>query len=109
MGEVSSAYCEASAQEKHLFIAGPEFWELEGHLLVIVRALYGLRTSSARWHDRFADTLRSMGYNPCKADPNIWLKDCETHYEYDCVYVADLMVIGQNPELFMQALTPKYK
>ena len=109
VGDVSSAYLEAFTQEKVYFIAGPEFGELEGHLLVIVRALYGLRTSGARWHDRFADTLRSMGYNPCKADPDVWMKDCGTHYEYVCVYVDDLMVIGKNPEVFMEALTTKYK
>ena len=44
------------------FIAGPEFGPLEGHLLVIVRALYGLRTSGARWHDRYADVMRIMGF-----------------------------------------------
>ena len=37
------------------------------------------------------------------------VKDCGTHYEYVCVYVDDLMVIGKNPEVFMEALTTKYK
>jgi Reverse transcriptase (RNA-dependent DNA polymerase) len=52
VGDVSSAYLEAFTQEKVCFLAGPEFGPLEEHLLVIVRALYGLRTSGARWHDR---------------------------------------------------------
>jgi hypothetical protein len=47
VGDVSSTYLEAYTQEKVCFQAGPEFGPLEGHLLVIVRALYGLRTSSA--------------------------------------------------------------
>jgi Reverse transcriptase (RNA-dependent DNA polymerase) len=55
VGDVSSAYLEAYTQEKVCFRAGPEFGTLEGHLRVIVRALYGLRTSGARWNDRFAD------------------------------------------------------
>jgi hypothetical protein len=78
-------------------------------LLVIDRALYGLRTSGARWHDRFADTLRDLGYFPCRADPDVWIKDCDSHYEYVCVYVDDLMVIGKNPQAFFDALTSKYK
>jgi hypothetical protein len=40
VGDVSSAYLEAFTQEKECFIAGPEFGPLEGHLLVIVCALY---------------------------------------------------------------------
>jgi hypothetical protein len=49
VGDVSSAYLEAYTQEKVFFIAGHEFGPLEGHLLVIKRALYGLRTSGVRW------------------------------------------------------------
>jgi Reverse transcriptase (RNA-dependent DNA polymerase) len=108
VGDVSSAYLEAYTQEKVCFKAGPEFGELEGHLLVIERALYGLRTSGARWHDRFADTLREMGYFPCKADPDVWIKDATSHYEYVCVYVDDIMAIGTNPQDFFTALTDKY-
>ena len=74
VGDISSAYLEAYTNEKVYFIAGPEFGPLEGHLLTIERALYGLRTSGARWHDRLADTLRDMGYTTCKADPDVWLK-----------------------------------
>jgi hypothetical protein len=108
VGDVSSAYLEAYTQEKVCFKAGPEFGPLEGHLLVIDRALYGLRTSGACWHDRFADTLREIGYSPCKADPDIWLKDAGIHYEYVCVYVDDIMMVGKNPQEFFDDLTKKY-
>jgi hypothetical protein len=50
------------------FIAGAEFIPLEGHLLVIDHALYGLQTSVACRHDHLADDLRDMGYFQCKAD-----------------------------------------
>jgi Reverse transcriptase (RNA-dependent DNA polymerase) len=52
VGDLSSAYLETYTQEKVCFKAGPEFSPLQGHLLRIERALYGLRTSSDRWHDR---------------------------------------------------------
>jgi hypothetical protein len=47
VGDVSSAYLEACTNEKVYFIAGPEFGSLQGHLFVIYKALYGLRTSGA--------------------------------------------------------------
>ncbi len=69
--DVGNAYLEAKTSEKVYIIAGPEFGEREGHILVIVKALYGLRSSGARWHDRCADCLRDLGFFPCKAEPDI--------------------------------------
>jgi hypothetical protein len=81
------------------FLAGTEFGPLEGHLLVIVCALYGLRTSGARRHDRYADVMRIMDFYPCKEDPDMWIKDCGTHYEYV------LMFLSKKPQVFFDSLT----
>ena len=108
VADVGNAYLEAYTKEKVYFIAGPSFGALAGHALIIVKALYGLRSSGARFHEKFADTLRDMGYTPCKADPDVWIKDCDTHYEYVCVYVDDLMVMGKDPDKFFKILTDVY-
>ena len=56
--DVGNAYLEAKTTEKVYAIAGPEFGEKEGHILVVNKALYGLKTRSGkRWHERFADVL----------------------------------------------------
>ena len=49
--DIGNAYLEALTSEKVAIIAGPEFGKLEGHTLVIYKALYGLRSSGARWHE----------------------------------------------------------
>ncbi len=71
--DIGNAYLEAETQEKVYIIAGPEFGELEGHTLIIFKALYGLRTSGLHWHECFANCLRDMGFYPCKAEPDIWM------------------------------------
>ena len=43
--DIGNAYLEATTKEKLVIIAGPKFKELEAHVLVIHKALYGLRTS----------------------------------------------------------------
>jgi len=43
--DIGSAYLEAETKEKVCIIAGPEFGEDEGCLLLIHKALYGLRSS----------------------------------------------------------------
>ena len=108
VADVGNAYLEAYTREKVYVVFGEGFGELSGHTLIIEKALYGLRSSGARFHEKFADTLRDMGYTPCKADPDVWLKDCGTHYEYVCVYVDDLMVMGKNPDDFFKGLTDDY-
>jgi Reverse transcriptase (RNA-dependent DNA polymerase) len=60
--DIGSAYLEAYTSEKVYVIAGPEFKDREGQL-------YGLRSSGARWHDRFADCVRELGFFPCKSEP----------------------------------------
>ena len=50
--DVGNAYLEAYTDEKLCIMAGPEFKELQGHLLIMVKALYGTRSGGARWHDR---------------------------------------------------------
>lgn len=49
--DIRNAYLEAETKEHVHITAGPEFGKLEGHTLVIFKALYGLQTSSACWHE----------------------------------------------------------
>ena len=62
--DIGNAYLESYTKEKVYIVAGPEFGERSGHTLVIRKALYGLKTSGVRWHERFADVLREMNYFP---------------------------------------------
>ena len=77
--DIGNAYLESYTQEKVYIIAGPEFGEREGHTLIIVRALYGLRTSGLRWHERLADVLRNEGFFLSKAETDIWMRDKGDH------------------------------
>jgi hypothetical protein len=110
VGDVGNAYLEAFTKEKVCFIAGPEFGELEGHMMIIIKALYGLRSSGARYWERFADILRDMGFQPCRADGCVWMRDAGTHWEYVCTYVHDLLAAMKDPQAFFDELQgPKYK
>ena len=61
VGDIGNAYLESYTNEKVVFTAGPKFKELEGHTLVIVKTLYGLRSSGARFHEALAHTLKKEG------------------------------------------------
>ena len=85
-------------QEKVFIIVGPEFGELEGHTLIIFKALYGLRTSGLCWHECFANCLRDMGFTPCKAKPDIWMQQNGKIYEYIGIYMDDVAAAAKDPK-----------
>ena len=47
--ETCNAYLEAFTKEKVCVVAEPEIRPLEGHYLIIVKALHGIQTSGLRW------------------------------------------------------------
>ena len=77
-------------------------------MLVIHKALYGLRSSGARWHDRFAEVLRELGFLPCRAEPDIWMRRSGDIYEYIATYVDDLAFVMLNHQEFVDILSKVY-
>jgi Reverse transcriptase (RNA-dependent DNA polymerase) len=107
--DIGNAYLEAYTPEKVYIVAGPEFGDLEGHLLVISKALYGSRSSGARWHDKFADCMRELDFFACKAEPDIWMRKNRDIYEYVAVFIDDLAIAMKDPQGFITILETKYK
>ena len=108
--DVGNAYLEAYTDEKLCIIAGPEFKELQGHLLIMIKALYGTRSGGARWHDRLFDILQDLKLKPSKADPDVWMRPEPggTCYEYIAVYVDDLAIAAKDPQAFCHELKKRY-
>jgi len=110
-GDIGNAYLEAITREKVFIIAGPEFGELQGHILIVHKALYGLKLSGKMWHERLADSFRELGFTPSKADSDVWMRPAKdgSCYEYVAVYVDDLAFAVQKPEEFVKQLTDQCK
>ena len=92
-------------------MAGHEFEELQGHVLVVHKALYGARYGGECWHDKCFDILHQMDFKHSKADPVIWMKLSKdgTHYEYIAVYVDGFAIYMQDPQVFCDTLKEKYE
>jgi Reverse transcriptase (RNA-dependent DNA polymerase) len=93
----------------HTGNACPEFGLLEGHILLVDKDFYGLRSSGFCWHQRFADVLRAMGFIPSKAEVDIWMRESNNLYEYIALYVDDLLIAARNPKEIVQKLEEQYK
>ena len=66
--DIGNAYLEAFTDEKLYIISGPEFQELQGYILIFLKALYGLKSSGKRWAEVIHGILRDMKFLPSKAD-----------------------------------------
>ena len=53
---------------------GPKFGKDAGKSAVIVRALYGLKSAGAAFKSHIARCMESLGYQSCKTDPNLRIK-----------------------------------
>ena len=108
--DVGIAYLEVYTDEKLCIIAGPEFKELQGQPLIMIKALHGTHSGGARWHDRLFDILQELKFKPSKADPDVWMRPEPggTCYEYIAVYVDDLAIAAKDPQPFCNELKKKY-
>ena len=108
--DVGNAYVNADTNEKVYARAGPEFGELEGKVMIIKKALYGLATSGERWHKHFADSLLSLGFKPTRYDRDVWLRKYEDQksYEYICIHVDDFCITSKDPETVMSSIKAIY-
>jgi hypothetical protein len=49
-----------------------------------------------------------MGFFPCKAEPDIWMRHVDDHYEYIATYVDDLAISSKDPKAVTDTLMNKY-
>ena len=71
--DIMNAYIKALFVEKVYTILGPEFGPDKGKLDVIDWLLYGIKSASALFLNHLSDCIQHMGYNPCLAEPNLWM------------------------------------
>ena len=109
-GDVGNAFLYSKTKEKVFIIAGPEFGpDLAGKRLIIDKALYGLKSSSARFHEHLSVKLRKMGFRPSKADLDLWIEQLDDGtYEYVAKFVDDVIAFSRNPMEIMEELRKTY-
>ena len=86
---------------------------VQGTICVIIRALYGLKTSANAWRNHLCTTLKDMGFQFSLADNDVWLRkdirsDGTNYYTYILVYVDDILICSHDPTRYMNQLTQRY-
>ena len=112
--DIENAYLLAPCRKKVWMMAGPEFGNLQGKILVITKALYGLKSSGAAFRAFLAERLDDIGFKSSVADPDMWMRpamkgDGEEYYEYILCYVDDILCISHDPSRPMNDIRSSLK
>lgn len=133
--DIGNAYLNAPCREKIWFEAGPECGRsMQGKVMKLVRALYGLKSSGASWRQMFKAFIeKELGFQPSTSDPDMYYrrnvrgqevagqksgesrgKDTtsgggEPYYELLLVYVDDVLCISGNPQAVMDMIGKKFE
>ena len=96
-------------------VLGPEWGADAGKKAIIVRALYGLRSAGAAFRNHLAECLRTIGYTPCQADPDLWFKatirpdDKFEFYSYLVVWTDDILAIDHDAMSVLRDIDKYFK
>lgn len=107
--DVSNAYLNAPCRERIWIQAGKEFGSEEGMVLIIKKALYGLKSSGFSWRTLMSQTLKDMGYKASVADPDVYMRRSSKpngfqYYELLLTYVDDCLCVSAKPQETMDVL-----
>jgi hypothetical protein len=112
--DLENAYLNAECQEKIWFEGGLECGEDKGKVLIVVRALSGLKSAGASWRAALAKVLAGLGFESTKADPDVWIRkavrpDCFQYYEMLFVFVYDILALSNEARKVIGDITQFYR
>ena len=82
--------------------------------MIVVQALYGIKSSGAAFREFLSETLDDIGYTLRKADPDVLLcpavkPDGFEYYEMILCYVDDVLSISHDAMKTMKEIQHKFK
>ena len=119
--DIQNAYLTAECREKIWTRAGPEVGSESGSIMIVKKALYGLKGSGAAFRAHLAEKLHDIGFIPTRADPDVWRRpavkpDSFEYYEYILCYVDDLLcyvddllAISHDAQLVLKSFQDTFK
>jgi hypothetical protein len=70
--------------------------------------LYGLKTSAVRLHDHSSQSLLRLGFKKSKHDPDLWMVDKSSHYEYSVTYMDGILIWSKDAMEVIKSLEKTY-
>ena len=101
---------QAPTNEKYWTTCVPEFGNEEaGKRAIIVRALYGMKSSGRDFRNHLCDCMEHLGYTYFRSGQYLWMRNTvrsngQSYYEYLLFYVDDFLSVSKHPTELIQEL-----
>ena len=112
--DTQNSFLGAPPQEKVLFYAGNECKVDKDIVIVVICALYGLKSSAPQFRNHLTETLgNKLGFKSSLADPNLCYNaitspDGFEYFLYILVYVGDLLIIDKFTQRYMEIVKTSF-
>jgi hypothetical protein len=107
--DIGNAFLFGKTKEKAYITAGPEFGvNICGINSIVIKSLYGFKISNARFHKHLAKSILKLDFKKAKHDPDLWMMEKPSHYEYLDTYIDDILVWSKIPMAVIKALEKIY-
>ena len=112
--DIHKAYVPAMCRENILTVAWTEFGPKKVKVVVVVRGLYGLKSSGAAFRGLLYEQFHDLGCRPLIDGPDVWIipevkPGGFMQYEYVLCYVYDMLCISYDLFRTMKVIRAKSK
>ena len=93
-------YCDMG--DDVVYLRPPDWWPEpipEGHVLLLVKSIYGTKQAARKWHDHISKWMIVNGYSAVNSEKTIFKKTKGTDYILHGLFVDDMMHISSSDEL----------
>ena len=96
----------APCAENIWFTCGQEFGAKFGAVVVLKRALYGLKTASNSFHNFFGELLRYIGFTSSRADQDLLISKSNEYYGYNYITsrIDAIIIAEKNQSKYMNEI-----
>ena len=107
---IQNAYLQAPTNKKYWTTCSLEFGTEEAvKQEIIVRALYGMKSSGRDFRNHLRNCMEHLGYISCLSNPDVWMRKAvrnngQSYYEYLLLYVDDCLAVIKNTTELLQGL-----
>ena len=112
--DTQNSFLGAPTQEKVLFYAGNECKVDKDRVIVVICALYVLKSSAPQFRNNLTETLgNKLGFKSSLTDPNLCYNaitspDGFEYFLYILVYVGDLLIIDKFTQRYMEIVKTSF-
>ena len=103
--DTSQAFLYGDMGDDKVYIRPPPWWPEEipeGHVLQLLKSIYGTKQAARRWHVHISGWMESNGYPAVNREKTIFMKRVDDDFIIHGLFVDDMMHIPTNESLWKE-------